>query len=173
MAKGPTVPKLTAKADKKPTKRQIQPPTPKAGRDTAKAQMPPGVAQAGLQEALGGPLATEGKAADQAAFGGTQYGYGTLPSSTDDTKAAPATTKGAQVIDLISREQGATLREIMDATGWQAHTVRGFLSTGPRKQGMGVERRPRDDGSKAYHLQQALQVEQTEGASAGSEGDEG
>ena len=37
-------------------------------------------------------------------------------------------SKKAEVIDLMSRSQGATLAEIMGLTGWQAHTVRGFVS---------------------------------------------
>jgi hypothetical protein len=29
---------------------------------------------------------------------------------------------------MMKRPRGATLAEIMEATGWQAHTVRGFVS---------------------------------------------
>jgi hypothetical protein len=39
------------------------------------------------------------------------------------------------VRDLLIRTGGATLQEIMAATGWQAHTVRGFISTLPKKTG--------------------------------------
>jgi len=44
--------------------------------------------------------------------------------------AAPteAGSKKSEVIDLMRRAQGATLAEIMELTGWQAHTVRGFVS---------------------------------------------
>jgi len=37
-------------------------------------------------------------------------------------------SKKSDVIDLMRRAQGATLAEIMALTGWQAHTVRGFVS---------------------------------------------
>lgn len=37
-------------------------------------------------------------------------------------------TKSARVITLLSRPTGATLSEIMAETGWQAHSVRGFIS---------------------------------------------
>jgi hypothetical protein len=37
-------------------------------------------------------------------------------------------SKKAEVIDLMHRSSGATLAEIMELTGWQAHTVRGFVS---------------------------------------------
>ena len=36
--------------------------------------------------------------------------------------------KKAEVIALMKRAKGATLAEIVKATGWQARTVRGFVS---------------------------------------------
>src|SRR4051794_4267667 len=37
-------------------------------------------------------------------------------------------SKTAIVLALLRREQGATAKELMETTGWQAHSVRGFLS---------------------------------------------
>jgi hypothetical protein len=42
------------------------------------------------------------------------------------------------VYGLLCRPEGATLREIQQATGWQPHSVRGFLSASIRKQGRTV-----------------------------------
>src|SRR6185437_3529916 len=39
-----------------------------------------------------------------------------------------ASNKKAEVIALMRRAKGATLPEIMATTGWQRHTVRGFVS---------------------------------------------
>ena len=61
-------------------------------------------------------------------------------SSFDDTASAPSatsappTTKNAIVIALMSRDQGATLAELVKATGWLPHTTRAAL-TGLRKKG--------------------------------------
>ena len=54
--------------------------------------------------------------------------------SFDATAALPREfSKKAIVRDRLSRAGGATLQEIVDATGWQKHTVRGFICTLPKK----------------------------------------
>jgi hypothetical protein len=44
------------------------------------------------------------------------------------TSGAHHGSKTDQVVDLLKRSDGATLKELMKATSWQAHSVRGFLS---------------------------------------------
>src|SRR5258708_37630753 len=41
--------------------------------------------------------------------------------------ATERSNKKAEVIAMMKRAKGATLAEIMETTGWQAHTVRGFV----------------------------------------------
>ena len=36
--------------------------------------------------------------------------------------------KGATIVELLRRKEGATLADLTKATGWQPHSVRGFLS---------------------------------------------
>lgn len=56
------------------------------------------------------------------------------------TKLKPAArsnanqSKSAQILELLTRPDGATLAELMEVTGWQAHSVRGFLSATVRKR---------------------------------------
>ena len=50
------------------------------------------------------------------------------PKAAKEPEGANVTSKTAKVIELIEREGGASLAEIMEATGWQAHSVRGFIS---------------------------------------------
>jgi hypothetical protein len=62
-------------------------------------------------------------------------------------------SKKAQILDLIRQPEGATLAAIMEATGWQAHSVRGFISgTLGKKMGLKVESAKRDDGQRVYTL---------------------
>ena len=42
--------------------------------------------------------------------------------------AAPIVTKTEHTIDMLRRKDGASLAEIMDALGWQEHSVRALLS---------------------------------------------
>jgi hypothetical protein len=49
------------------------------------------------------------------------------------------TSKKAAVIALMKRAKGATLSQMMEATGWQKHTVRGFVSILGRKGGEKIE----------------------------------
>jgi predicted lipid-binding transport protein (Tim44 family) len=60
-------------------------------------------------------------------------------------------SKAANVLDLLKRNEGATLAELMKATGWQAHPVRGFLSgTVGKKLGLTVTSTKADDGERTY-----------------------
>lgn len=42
--------------------------------------------------------------------------------------AGRAASKKAQVLDMLRAREGATLDQLVAATGWQCHTCRGFLS---------------------------------------------
>jgi hypothetical protein len=49
----------------------------------------------------------------------------------------PATgkeTKQQTCLDLLGRQDGATIEELQEATGWQKHSVRGFLAGAVRKK---------------------------------------
>ncbi|MEO5330367.1 MAG: DUF3489 domain-containing protein [Magnetococcus sp. THC-1_WYH] len=45
-------------------------------------------------------------------------------------------TKKAKVIEMLKRPEGATAAQIAEATGWQGHTIRGFLSIAKKKLGL-------------------------------------
>ena len=55
------------------------------------------------------------------------------PAPFDET-ATPRTTKQEQVLTLLSRPNGVTIEEVMKATDWQMHSVRGFLAGTVKKK---------------------------------------
>jgi hypothetical protein len=66
--------------------------------------------------------------------------------------APRAESKGAQILALIGRAKGATLAEIMKATDWQAHSVRGFLSTAAKKHKLNIESTKNEAGERTYKI---------------------
>ena len=62
-------------------------------------------------------------------------------------------SKKAEVLGLLQRKGGATLAQIIKATGWQAHSVRGFISGAlGKKMGLTVNSVRRDDGERVYSI---------------------
>jgi hypothetical protein len=75
--------------------------------------------------------------------------------ATSSKKPFPARrgNKTAKILDLLKRSGGVTLKELTKATGWQAHSVRGFLSgTIGKKMRTPVKSSKRADGERAYRL---------------------
>jgi hypothetical protein len=63
-----------------------------------------------------------------------------------------AESKGAKILDMIARAKGATLAEIQKATDWQAHSVRGFISTAGKNHGVKIESAKNDAGERTYRM---------------------
>ena len=61
-------------------------------------------------------------------------------------------SKAAKVLALLRRPDGATLKELRKATGWQAHSVRGFLSRVSKKMGRKLESTKVEAGERSYSI---------------------
>jgi hypothetical protein len=62
-------------------------------------------------------------------------------------------SKTAKILDLLKRPGGATTKELMRTTGWQPHSLRGFLSgTVGKKMGLAVTSAKGDDGERSYSV---------------------
>jgi hypothetical protein len=69
-------------------------------------------------------------------------------------RSARAGSKTAQVLDLLQRAGGATTQELRNVTGWQPHSVRGFLSGRVgNKMGLTVTSTKGEDGQRRYSVQ--------------------
>lgn len=68
-------------------------------------------------------------------------------------KDAREGSKKAIVLDMLRRPEGATLADIQSATGWLAHSVRGFISGAlGKKMGLTVESFKTAEGARGYRL---------------------
>jgi hypothetical protein len=66
---------------------------------------------------------------------------------------ARAGSKTAKILALLKRPGGATAKQLMKATGWQPHSVRGFLSgTVGKKMGLTVTSTKSGDGERSYSV---------------------
>jgi hypothetical protein len=121
-------------------------------------------------EALENALApaAEAQKATQKASGAKRAPTGAPKKAKSGKKATPAEkapkgarkatgagdgSKAAKVLDLLKRPGGATTKELMKATGWQPHSVRGFLSgTVGKKLGLAVTSTKGEDGERTYSI---------------------
>ena len=71
---------------------------------------------------------------------------GTKPSAGKQTKQQTC-------LDLLSRREGATIEELQEATGWQKHSVRGFLAGAVKtKLGLTLVSEKPDTGPRRYRI---------------------
>ena len=62
-------------------------------------------------------------------------------------------TKQAQLIAMLRRKEGATIAQIITATGWQPHTVRGaFAGALKKKLGLTVTSEKVEGGQRVYRI---------------------
>ena len=80
------------------------------------------------------------------------------PSQTSDapkSKQAVAGSKQSRVITMLRSPDGATIAAMMKATGWQQHSVRGFLAGIVRKKLKLKLGSKKIDGSRVYSIKSA------------------
>jgi hypothetical protein len=87
---------------------------------------------------------------DQGQFGNLGKKAAEAPS-TRKRSAKAASTKSDALIALLSRPQGATIEAMMKASGWQAHSVRGFLAGTLKKKGKSVSSE-KTDKRRVYRI---------------------
>jgi len=65
------------------------------------------------------------------------------------------TTKTNKLLKLLNSKRGATIEQLQQASGWQSHSVRGFLSGTVRKKlGLPLVSETGTDGFKRYRTEQ-------------------
>ena len=73
--------------------------------------------------------------------------------SNSNGSASQPGSKHDQILSLLRRNQGASLKEMRRASGWQAHSVRGFLSgTVKKRLGLTLLSTKSKDGGRRYKV---------------------
>lgn len=84
-------------------------------------------------------------------------GRDATPCNTAQQEAAPSNepkreTKQSIIISLLSSEDGTTLMQLIEATGWKPHSVRGHLSNLRKKRGLDIETFTTSEGKRGYRI---------------------
>lgn len=69
-------------------------------------------------------------------------------------KNAPATSKLDTLVALLRTPGGATIEDLMAATSWQAHSVRGAIAGTLKKKGHSIASE-KVDGTRRYRIEEA------------------
>ena len=115
-----------------------EPETPK------KARVAPRRAHGAASKARSGKKPTSGKKGAKTAEGA---------KTAKKASGARQGSKTEKVLDLLKRPGGVTTKELMKMTGWQPHSVRGFLSgTVGNKMRLAVTSTKGEDGERTYSV---------------------
>jgi len=82
---------------------------------------------------------------------GTRADTKPVVAATSATTDAPGSKK-AEIIARLRRAKGVSLPEIQKLTGWQKHTVRGFISVLGSKAGLKIISTRNDSGERTYRV---------------------
>jgi Protein of unknown function (DUF3489) len=75
------------------------------------------------------------------------------PKGAKKTTGARDGSKTATILELLKRPGGVTAKELLKTTGWQPHSLRGFLSgTLGKKMGLAVASTKGEDGERSYSV---------------------
>lgn len=89
----------------------------------------------------------------------------TSPIQTVHSGEPASPSKQSRLIELLHQPAGASLADLMQATGWQAHSVRGVISGVLRKRlGLAVICQANQDGKRIYRIKPAVNVAGTDSA---------
>jgi hypothetical protein len=130
------------------------------GANVAPEQAPSTKKASGKKGAPKGQKAAKGAAAKKAAKPAAKKEA--KPASKKASKAAAPKKEQGQaregskkqiILDLLNRKDGATMTEIEKATGWQKHSIRGFVSgTLMKKMDLPIESFKNDAGERCYKV---------------------
>jgi len=127
-----------------------------AGITTQGAKMTSTTEQTETQESKATKKAPRGARRANVASGKGKAGKKAAPKKKAPRSArndAREGSKAATILEMLKRPDGATVKELLKATGWQPHSLRGFLSgTVGKKMGLTVTSTKGEDGERSYSV---------------------
>jgi len=97
--------------------------------------------------------ATRGEETDEAPAAPAEASSQPVPATAPRERKTREGTKQALVIEMLSRPEGATIAEIVDATQWASHTTRGFLAGALKKKlGLAIDSEKVEVRGRVYRL---------------------
>ena len=83
----------------------------------------------------------------------TPEGLTAIGSTPGHTPKQREGTKQATLIELLKRPEGVSLAEMVQATGWQQHTVRGAMAGALKKKlGLDIQSSKESGGYRTYRI---------------------
>ncbi len=90
---------------------------------------------------------------DEALSAPMQAGLAAVAAMKPTNDVPARETKLTKVIELLSRPEGAAIDQIVEATGWQKHTVRSAISHAlGKKRGYQIVSEKPKDGKRVYKI---------------------
>ena len=116
---------------------------------TRKARVAPRRARVAPAKGKAGKKASPAKKAPK----GATKAKGVKKGAKAKKPASARATKTSTILELLQRPGGVTAKELMKATGWLPHSVRGFISgTVGKKMGLIVTSVKGEEGERSYSV---------------------
>jgi hypothetical protein len=74
------------------------------------------------------------------------------PAKSSQDKPKREGSKQQTMLDLLSRKQGATIKQLQEATGWQKHSLHGAMANMKKKLSIAIESTKEKDGERIYRI---------------------
>jgi Protein of unknown function (DUF3489) len=78
-----------------------------------------------------------------------------MPSKSTSKNKKPNITKLELIANHLSRSNGASIPELVKTSGWQAHSIRGFMSGTLKKRGLAVVNTKQESKDRRYMLKES------------------
>jgi hypothetical protein len=116
-----------------------------------------GLAAIGIEPVVASTLTNLRKAQLERVSGPKDALEASADPATPKPVAIRAGTKQAEIIALLQRPEGASITEIIDMTGWAAHSARGMISGGLKKKlGLEVSTTSDEQRGRIYHIRRSI-----------------